>query len=59
MSRTGIADENVFDIDKVITTSILRAGVDGVTVVNAFADRVELDDFDAHDSCGGCLLGQW
>lgn len=56
MSRTGVAHEDFFSPDGVAATAIGRAWVDGMTVVDAAAYRVALDDFDAHVGCMDSLI---
>lgn len=56
MPRTGVAHQDFFSSDGVAATTIGRAWVDGMTVVDATAYRVALDDFDAHVGCLDSLI---
>ena len=48
MSRACVSDQNFFKYDIVITDTNARAWIDGVSGIDAEADRVAFDDLDAH-----------
>lgn len=48
MVRTRITDEDGALLDHVIPLLVTRTRIDGVTVVEALADRVALDDLITH-----------
>lgn len=46
MTCTGIADEDLFEFD--IVTSIGRARIYRMAIIDAAANRIAFDDLDAH-----------
>ncbi|MCJ1426245.1 hypothetical protein MMC29_004148, partial [Sticta canariensis] len=57
MPRTGVAHEDFFVPDHMVAASIGGAWVDGMTVINAAADRIALGDSYAHVGCLDSLVG--
>jgi len=56
MLGTGVADEDLPCPHGMVTTAIGGAGINGMTVIDALANRVALDDLDTHDGSGGSGL---
>lgn len=54
MNRAGITHRNGLSRDLVSRTTIGGTSVDGMLVVEAAADRIDLNNLEAHDDIGLC-----
>ena len=52
MSSARVADQDLLCLDAVTATAVGRAGINGMTVVDATTNGVAFDYLDTHD--GGC-----
>ena len=52
VSRTRIANQDILCLDAVATTTIGRAGINSVAVIDATTNCVAFNDFDTHDGSG-------
>ena len=61
MLRARVAYKDFSCLDFVTSTAIGRAGINGMTVVDAAADRIALNDFDTHYGFGnpGASGNKW
>ena len=52
MSRTRVANQDLLCLNVMATTTVGRAGINGMTVVNATTNSVAFNDLDTHDGSG-------
>ena len=52
VSRTRVANQDILCLDTVATTTIGRAGINSVAVVDATTNCVAFNDFNTHDGSG-------